>query len=318
MRRPNPRPSTSIAACGLSVLLAGCLTPEGEASSAAVRGLGMFVEASSGSASASGPARDGAARRLLDTLAVKGRAPRTGYAREQFGRAWADVDRNGCDTRDDILRRDLTDPTFKPGARVCVVITGSLADPYTGARIRFEHGQVGVDIDHVVALGDAWVKGASLWPPDRRLALANDPLNLLAVDASANRSKGDGDAATWLPPSRAYRCKYVARQIAVKAKYALSVTRAEYDAMAEVLAGCPEEPAPVGDAPTSVPVVRAEPRAPASPRKDPPASKRPVGGDINYGTCKQAKASGKGPYVRGRDPEYAYYRDNDGDGVVCE
>lgn len=302
----------------LAALLAGCLPTEGDAGSVESREPGKSVDASSDRPSDSNS--DGPAQRLLAALTVKGRAPKTGYAREQFGRAWADVDRNGCDTRDDILRRDLEDPTFKPGARECVVLSGSLADPYTGARIPFEHGQVGVDIDHVVALGDAWVKGASLWPPEKRLALANDPLNLLAVDASTNRSKGDGDAATWLPPSRAYRCKYVARQIAVKAKYALSLTQAEHDAMATILADCPGEPAPVGDAPTSVSIAHAEPRH-AEPRHADPSPPPPVpsaANDPNYGTCKQAKANGKGPYVRGRDPEYAYYQDRDADGVVCE
>jgi hypothetical protein len=310
------------------VLLAGCQPIEGDTSSADSHQPGPSVDAVGDPPRTSGGEQPGggSARRLLAALAVKGRAPKTGYAREQFGRAWADVDRNGCDTRDDILRRDLVGPTFRPGARACVVLSGTLTDPYTGAQIPFEHGVTGVDIDHVVALGDAWAKGASQWPPERRLALANDPLNLLAVDASANRSKGDGDAATWLPPSRAYRCKYVARQIAVKAKYQLSLTQAEHDAMAAILSACPDEPAPVGDAPTSAPIAHHEPRAsapasaprPAEPPSPPSPTGRPAATDPNYGTCKQAKANRKGPYVRGRDPEYDYYQDRDADGVVCE
>lgn len=295
-----------------AVALLACQPSEGDAAAVAVHEPApALAQARDDPPAAATAATDGPALRLLAALTVKGRAPRTGYAREQFGRAWADVDRNGCDTRDDILRRDLRDPTFKPGARACVVLTGLLADPYTGADIRFEHGLSSVDIDHVVALGDAWVKGAAAWPPERRLALANDPLNLLAVDASANRAKGDGDAATWLPPSHAYRCRYVARQISVKTKYALWLTAAERDMMASILAACPDEPAPVGDAPTSAPI------APAPPRSPPPAPTR-KSTDPDYGTCKQAIAAGKGPYYQDRDPEYAYYNDRDRDGVVCE
>jgi hypothetical protein len=177
-----------------------------------------------------------------------------------------------------------------------------------------------VDIDHVVALGDAWVKGAAYWPPEQRLALANDPLNLLAVAASANRSKGDGDAATWLPPSRAYRCKYVARQISVKTKYALWLTVAEHDAMATLLAACPARPPRSATPRPRRRSSRPSRERPALPRTAPPPPLTPTGasGDPNYGTCKQAIAAGKGPYVKGRDPEYAYYNDRDRDGIVCE
>jgi hypothetical protein len=182
---------------------------------------------------------------LLETIAVQGRAPRTGYEREQFGQRWADTDRNGCDPRNDVLRRDLTGETFKPGTRDCLVLTGLLDDPYTGRAIPFTRQDASaVQIDHVVALSDAWQKGAQSWPPGKRLAFANDPLNLLAVDGPSNARKSDGDAATWLPPNKAFRCPMVARQIAVKAKYGLWVVPPERDAMARVLRQCPDEPAP--------------------------------------------------------------------------
>lgn len=253
---------------------------------------------------------------LLTSLAVREHGPKLGYARDQFGPAWADTDRNGCDTRNDILRRDLREASPKPNTRDCVVLTGVLADPYTGGSIRFERGGPSeVDIDHVVALGNAWVSGAGEWPFKQRLALANDPLNLLAVEAAANRAKGDHDAATWLPPSDRYRCTYVARQIAVKAKYGLWVTPPEREAMARVLRDCPDEPAPIGDAPILAPINPPEPgRADAG--SSPRAPARAAAPD--YGSCKEAKAHGGGPYVRGKDPEYAYYQDRDGDGVVCE
>ncbi|MDC0723702.1 GmrSD restriction endonuclease domain-containing protein [Nannocystis bainbridge] len=245
---------------------------------------------------------------LLATLPVRPRDGRD-YARDQFGRAWLDIDHNGCDTRDDILRRDLREVRLAPSKRPCVVTAGKLADPYTAADIAFERGGgPAVDIDHVVALGDAWATGAAAWQPARRIALANDPLNLLAVDASANRAKGGSNAALWLPPNHDYRCAYVARQIAVKAKYGLWITEDEREAMQDVLRGCPDEVAPDGG-PIEVPAVVSQ---------DKKTAPRTSGGDPNYGSCKEAKARGAGPYRRGRDPEYAYYRDADGDGVVCE
>ncbi|BAS11339.1 hypothetical protein AHiyo4_47610 [Arthrobacter sp. Hiyo4] len=172
---------------------------------------------------------------------MKGRAPKTGYTREEFGPAWADVDRNGCDTRNDILARDLDSETFKPGTQNCVVATGTLADKYTGTTINFVRGNTSssaVQIDHLIALSDAWQKGAQQLGAEQRRQLANDPLNLMAADGPTNSAKGDKDAATWLPPNKAFRCEYAARQTAVKAKYSLWVTQAERDAMAGILAAC--------------------------------------------------------------------------------
>ncbi len=180
----------------------------------------------------------------LDGLAVKGRAPRTGYDRDAFGQAWADVDRNGCDTRNDMLHRDLVDITVKPGSRGCVVLTGTLDDPYTATTIAFERGErsAEVQIDHVVALADAWQKGARGWTREVRTAFANDPANLQAVDGPTNQSKGAGDAATWLPPNRGYRCVYALRQVTVKAAYGLWVTQAEHDALERELGRCVVSP----------------------------------------------------------------------------
>ena len=181
------------------------------------------------------------ARAALDALEVKGRAPSTGYDRDRFGPAWADVDRNGCDTRNDILGRDLTAVTFTPGTRDCQVRSGTLADPYSGTAIAFARGpetSADVQIDHVVALAEAWQKGAQGWSPEVREAFANDPANLLAVDGPLNQEKGAGDAATWLPPHKPFRCRYVIRQVRVKAAYGLWVTAAERDAIARELGRC--------------------------------------------------------------------------------
>lgn len=194
----------------------------------------------------------GAALAAVEELPVKGRAPKTGYEREKFGSPWADTDSNGCRTRDDILKRDLEQVKFTDGT--CKVSYGVLAsDPYSGKEIVFRRGHSQIDIDHVVALSDAWQKGAKYWDASKRIALANDPLNLLAVDAGTNRAKGDGDTATWLPPNKAYRCQYVARQVAVKKKYELWVTAAEKAAMKRVLSTCPDQKLPSGGTPTKAP-----------------------------------------------------------------
>ena len=188
----------------------------------------------------------------LNALPIKGRAPLTGYTRQQFGPAWTDdnddpLGHNGCDTRNDILRRDLTSIAVKADSSGCVVLTGSLADPYTGSTIAFTRGVTtssAIEIDHVVALGDAWQTGAQQLTSRQRTDLGNDPLNLLAVSGSQNESKGDADSASWLPPNKSYRCAYVARQVAVKARYHLWVTAAEHDAIARILASCPDQVTP--------------------------------------------------------------------------
>jgi hypothetical protein len=190
----------------------------------------------------------GLATAVLESLLVKGRAPKTGYARDQFGQAWADVDRNGCDTRNDILKRDLTAIVYKTGTRNCVVASGTLVDRYSGETFNFVRGNITsmeVQIDHVVALSNAWQTGAFKLSADQRIALANDPLNLFAVKGRLNSQKGDGDAATWLPPLKSFRCAYVAQQIAVKAKYSLWVVAPEKAAMVSILAKCPAQKVPV-------------------------------------------------------------------------
>lgn len=200
---------------------------------------------------------------LLATLPVKGKAAGTDYDRTQnFGSAWMDVDGNRCDTRNDILNRELTEKTMDGS---CTVLSGVLDDPYTGTTINFLRGtdtSLLVHIEHIVALKNAWITGGQQMTQDNREALANDPLNLIAVDGPTNSAKGDGDAATWLPPNKGYRCTYVSLQVQVKAKYGLWVTRAEHDAIERVLGSCGssttvEQPAvapePVVDVPAAEP-----------------------------------------------------------------
>jgi len=163
----------------------------------------------------------------LKLITIKGRAPKTDYTREQFGNGWATVN---------VIVNEK-----------CEVVSGILDDPYSGKIIDFNRGDTtsgDVQIDHVVALSDAWQKGAQLLSKEQRVALANDPLELLAVDGPTNIQKSDGDAATWLPPNKAFRCEYVARQIAVKQKYSLWMTQAEYDSISKILNKCSSQKMP--------------------------------------------------------------------------
>lgn len=184
------------------------------------------------------------ARAQLAALPVKGWDRGQDFQRWRFGKAWSDdvnveFGHNDCNTRDDILRRDLTDLVVRPGT--CYAQSGVLHDPYSGAVIPFLRGpdtSNSIEIDHVVSLADAWYKGARAWDPQRRLDFANDPRNLLAVSPKANFDKAFRDAASWLPPNAAFRCDFVARQVAVKTAYGLWLSAKEKQAMADVLARC--------------------------------------------------------------------------------
>jgi hypothetical protein len=270
----------------------------------------------------------------LQTLAVKGRAPKTDYSREQFGQAWTDDvtvagGHNGCDTRNDILRRDLTSLTMKPGSNGCAVQTGTLNDPYTNTTIAFRRGastSSAVQIDHVVALSDAWQKGAQQLSAMERRNLANDPRNLQTTDGSANQQKGDGDAATWLPSNKSYRCVYVSRQIDVKSVYRLWVTAAEKDAMTRILTGCGATPVETSEpSETATRTATPVPTTPAPTTTRPPATQTPMdvappqddSGSAYYKNCSAARAAGAAPLYQGQ-PGYRSALDRDGDGVACE
>ena len=167
-----------------------------------IRFLTLLITGAMGLPLAPAEAAEQKASAVLETLIVKGRAPKTGYDRASWG-DWADPDGNGCDTRNDILKRDLKSITYKYANDRCTVLTGVLEDPYSGSSMNFLRG-VGtsslIQIDHVVAVSDAWQKGAFKWGNSTKVAFYNDPLNLLAVQGRLNSQKGDGDAATWLPP----------------------------------------------------------------------------------------------------------------------
>lgn len=179
-------------------------------------------------------------------LTVDDNPSKAGYDRDAFGFRETDDDGNGCDVREDVLARDLTDVQYKNG-RSCQVASGTLDDPYTGQTIQFVRGvktSSAVQIDHVVALENAWQSGANTWDHAKLYQFGNDMYNLLAVDGPANQQKGSASAAYWLPTNSEYRCDYVARQIGVKDKYGLTVTSQEKRAMLSVLHGCPAQELP--------------------------------------------------------------------------
>ena len=290
----------------------------------------------------------GSAAQTLQQLTVDDNQRHAGYDRDLFGFRQTDDDGNGCDVREDVLARDLTDVRYRQHG--CKVESGTLADPYTGKTIHFVRGartSSAVQIDHVVALSDAWQKGAQKLSEERRTALANDPYNLLAVQGRANQKKSDGDAATWLPSNKGFRCEYVARQIGVKHKYSLWVTQAEKEAMAKVLSSCPTQTVPdytgVKDS-TAEKTTESEQteqtqteqtqteqsaeqaqqtqqttQAPApEPAPAPAPAPQPAPQqDVHYQNCTAARAAGAAPIYQGQ-PGYRSQLDRDHDGVACE
>ena len=257
----------------------------------------------------------------LASLPVKGWAPMTGYSRAMFGIAWSDTDHNGCDQRDDALWR----ASLQRGVRTygCTVTSATVTDVYTNHVVHFVRGGLysqGLDIDHVVALGNAWATGAQYESATIRLRIATDPLNLLAVDPSQNRKKSDSNAASWLPPAASYRCSYVARQIAVKKKYGLWVVAPEKAAMQRILKTCPLRRIPAGGLayPTAAELRPQKPSITTTTTSHSTTSLAGGALDPRFATCTAAKAAGYGPYVQGRDPEYAWYRDGNHNGVDCE
>ncbi|MDN5875721.1 MAG: DUF1524 domain-containing protein [Brevibacterium sp.] len=309
-------------------------------------GGGRAEETEQGRAGGSSP---GTALAMLEELEVKGRAPKTGYDADLF--TWrSDADRNGCDTRNDVLRRDLRDITLKAGTKGCVVIAGDLSDEYKGETYAFDRDPNNIDIDHIIARSNAWQTGAAKFDEDTLREFGNDPLNLLAVSSSLNRQKGDGDAATWLPPAKSYRCDYVSRQIAIKHKYELWVVKAEKSAMQRVLGTCSNQPAFTKDVAWPEPgegdnvktAEDASTKKKSSSKKSSGSGKKASSGSssgsgsdspgagskrsgsgsgssgsVYFENCTAARDAGAAPVHRG-DPGYASHLDRDGDGVGCE
>lgn len=335
----NPR-ILAVPALALSLLLSACgspATPSNENSSEPAISASSSTSASPSEAGTSNgetqapvtnaPVAGGTALAALETLAVKPIDTSSDYDRDLFGEPWEDIEGNGCDTRNDMLLRDLKDITV--AADECKVLLGTLLDPYSGKTINFDQkkgGGGGIDIDHVVALSAGFKTGGASFSSEKKLQFANDPLNLISSASGPNRAKGDKDASEWLPATAgnpAFNCIYVARQVAVKVKYTLWVTPAEETAMRNVLNGCPSEPLPTDKTvlvDQDVPVSNGNAPAAPAPAPEAPVQEAPSSGggtDPDYGSCAKAKAAGAGPYTSAQ-PEYKFYNDGDGDGTVCE
>jgi hypothetical protein len=244
------------------------------------------------------------AKKLVNKLPVKSER-NAGYERDLFNH-WIDANGNSCDTRDEVLLRQ--DKSSRPR---CNASRGRWFSAYDGLVLTSSSD---LDVDHFVPLAEAWGSGASRWKAKTRTQYANDlyGYSLIAVSAASNRSKSDQDPSEWLPSRKSFRCEYVARWVAVKYRWRLSVDRREAQALRRSISGCR----------ASALAVSKIKRAKVSTKK-PGSSGGGSGGsggklDPRFSTCTAAKAAGYGPYYRGRDPEYKWYRDGDGDGVVCE
>lgn len=184
---------------------------------------------------------------MFAAVSLAGAAPAdaaSGYSRSQFGTAWTDNNsatwgHNGCDTRNDILRRDMPIKKIKSNTRGCVVSSGIITSKYTGGKLIFVRGKTNnVDIDHKIPLKLAWDMGANQWSKEKRVKFANDPLNLIAVDAKSNRSKGDKGPGSWLPAKSSYRCTYVKDFEKVARAYGLKMKASDAAAVARIKASC--------------------------------------------------------------------------------
>lgn len=243
--------------------------------------------------------------KLLSRLEVRAESASNSYDRTLF-RHWIDENGNKCDTRAEVLMRDTQTPVTRSGT--CTVRTGRWKSVYDNKTITVAGS---LDIDHVVALKEAWESGASRWSSSERQKFANDlgfNRSLIAVSASTNRSKSDRDPAQWLPPATSYRCDYLVSWIQVKFRWRLSIDAAEKSVIRSGLVNCGN------------PKVLLPPRMSVSDNPVEPEP-TPTGDgvlDPRFEYCYQAIAAGYGPYYKGVDPEYYWYRDGDKDGVVCE
>lgn len=171
------------------------------------------------------------------------RVDRADYDRSAFGSAWSDAasvpgSGNGCDTRNDVLARDLNDIRAGPVSSCPrAVLAGDLRSPYTGGFVAFrrDRNASAVQIDHIVPLSYAWDMGAWSWSPPRRLDFANDPANLVSVDGHSNQDKSDSEPARWMPPAAGFRCQYAIQFVTVTQTYGLSIDEPSRRVLSEAL-----------------------------------------------------------------------------------
>lgn len=247
----------------------------------------------------------GQAADTLRDLEVREADSGAGFDLASFGAAWIDADTNGCDTQNDVMRRDLADTTIQPGTNGCVVLSGTFSDPYTGTVMAYDStSPAAVHVDHAVSLVDAWASGASAWTGSQRSAFANDPLNLLLVGSDAAAEKAtNGAVRGWLPQNESFHCEYVARQVAVKDKYGLSVTRDEALHLDTTLRTCAQQALPISvliplaaePVPSQAPVVAPQHIVPAPAPKPTTSAPKPVASSAPKPTTSAPKPTTSAP-----------------------
>jgi len=245
----------------------------------------------------------------------------SGYNRDYF-KLWVDADRDGCNTRKEVL---LAEATKHPSENSnCTLTGGRWKSAYDN--ITFTSSR-SIDIDHMVPLSEAWQSGAYRWDADTRERYANDlgyPRSLIAVSATTNRAKGDKDPYLWMPPNHGYWCQYVGDWIAIKYRWGLTVDPVEKRDLKAKVGTCGARTRTIKPA-LAIRHFSSNSGASGS-GSGTSGSAANSGGhsgsnsktDPRYSSCAKAKAAGFGPYYRGRDTEYAWYRDGDSDGIACE
>lgn len=243
---------------------------------------------------------------MLSALKVSAESLGGSYSRDAF-QHWVDADGDGCDTRDEVLQQESKVKVS------CNLLGGSWISAYDGVKTT---NPSSFDIDHFIPLKEAWESGAARWNEGTRRSFANDldyPLSLIAVTASSNRSKSDRDPAGWLPTLKTFSCQYIGTWVAVKYRWSLTIDATERRVVAASLSACGTK--------AKVPIPKmaniglsSTPNVSASPAPTAPGSIHP-----RFASCAEAKRNGfSGPYTKGKNPEYEWYQDRDGDGVVCE
>ena len=240
MMRARARAATTAAVAVAVLAFAGLIGPHLISSGTAQLSPGVQGNPSTPAPAASTIPGAAAALSSLAAVPVSGQFVAS-YDRAAFGQAWADTDHNGCDTRNDALRADLTAVTVKPGTDGCVVLSGTLSDPYTGRTLQFVRGYRTselVPIDHVVPLGYAWQHGAATWTPAQREHFANDLAELQPTDEASNTAKSDSGPGEWMPQNKADWCRYDTRWVQLLTTYKLSAAPADKTALRATLTGC--------------------------------------------------------------------------------
>lgn len=171
----------------------------------------------------SASAAEGSASQVLTGLLVASEGSVAGYDRSLFG-GWIDADGDSCNTRQEVLLAEsLKQPVIGPGCSVSGLWRSFLDNVEWRNASR-------LDVDHHVALEEAWQSGASQWSADQRRSFANDLDyfgSLNAVTDTVNSSKGSGDPAEWMPPFAAASCNYVTMWVLTKHRWRLSVDPAK-------------------------------------------------------------------------------------------